>query len=126
MSIIADCTSSIPHGIIFRSELSRVYDNFLFRLSCFSTSNRIRSVHVNTAVYRSHCNIKIHTVAHIHTSVLSIEGYQSKSLPALRACHMQKETRATRAAIMSCCAVGCTNRFNKTDYPIYSTSCLPT
>ena len=39
----------------------------------------------------------------------------STSLPILRACRLQKETRATRAEIMSCFAVGCTNRFNKTN-----------
>ena len=58
----------------------------------------------------------------------SDSDYQStslSSLTALRACRWQKETRATRAAVMSCCAVGCTNPF-KTDYPIYSASCLPT
>ena len=38
------------------------------------------------------------------------------SLPALRACRWQKETRATRAAIMSCGAVGCTTRL---DYPVF-------
>ena len=35
--------------------------------------------------------------------------------PALRACRLQKETRATRAAYISCCAVGCTYRFNAID-----------
>ena len=33
--------------IVFR--LRRIYDHFLFQLSCSSTSNQIRSVHVNSA-----------------------------------------------------------------------------
>ena len=33
--------------IVFR--MRRIYDHFIFRLSCSSTCNRIRSVHVNTS-----------------------------------------------------------------------------
>ena len=49
MSITDYTTSSILHGILFRSENCNpieacIYDNFLFRLSCSSTSNRIRGV----------------------------------------------------------------------------------
>jgi hypothetical protein len=55
MSIIVDyTTSSIPHGILFWSENcipieAYIWWFFFFRLSCCSTSNRIRSVHVNMA-----------------------------------------------------------------------------
>jgi hypothetical protein len=53
MSIIADyTTSSITHGIVFWSENcipidAYIWSFFFSRLSCSSTSNRIRSVHVN-------------------------------------------------------------------------------
>ena len=83
MSIIADyTTSSIPHGILFQSEncipIEPYIGSFFIPIELFSISNRIRGVHVNAAVYRSHRshgNVKIHTVAQIHTSVLSIRLY---------------------------------------------------
>ena len=47
----------------------------------------------------------------IYRGIISLR--HSTSLPALSACHWQKEPQATRAAIMSCCVVGCTNPFNQ-------------
>ena len=104
--------------IVFR--LSRIYDNFLFRLSCSSTSNRIRIVHVNAAVYRSHRshgNVKIYTVAQIHTSVLSREGLSVYVTPCSTSMSYAERDESDKSR---------NYRFIKTDYPIYSTSCLPT